>query len=120
MFYSIGGSKWIGDLGEWTVQAAGLLKFELEKRNISIADDAHKTLKLTITQGKLNSEFSGIRCIVMLKVEVGDGYTQTYEGNHINHSPFAQQARYHAGAGVITKAVTALLNDKNIISYLEK
>ncbi|MDY6790546.1 MAG: hypothetical protein SWH54_04675 [Thermodesulfobacteriota bacterium] len=120
VFYSIAGSKWIGDLGEWTEKAAGLLKFELKKRNINVTEDAHKILKLTITAGKLNSEFSGIRCIVMLKVEVADGYTQEYEGNHINHSPFAQQARYHAGAGAITKAVTALLNDKKIISYLEK
>ncbi len=120
VFYSIAGSKWIGDLGEWTGQAAGLLKFELNKRNITIAEDAHKILKLAITEGKLSSEFSGIRCVVMLKVEAADGYAQEYEGNHINHSPFAQQARYHAGAGAITKAVTALLNDKNIISYLQK
>jgi hypothetical protein len=120
VFFSGRGSEWIGDLGEWTEKAAGLLKFELKKRNITIVDDARKTLKLAITRGKLSHEFLGVRCVVMLKVEAADGYSQEYEGNHINSSPFAQQARYHAGAGAITKAVTALLNDRNIISYLEK
>lgn len=120
VFFSGRGSQWIGDLGEWTQQAAGLLKFELKKRNITIADNAHKILKLAIINGKLSSTFSGVRCIVMLKVETANGYNKEYEGNHFSHSPFGQQARYHAGAGAITKAVTALLNDKNIIRYLEK
>jgi hypothetical protein len=120
VFYGGMGSKWVGDLGEWTDQAIGLLKFELTKRDVTIADDAAKTLRLMITQGKLDSEFSGIRCIVMLKATTGSGYTQKFEGNHINHSPFGEQARYHAGAGALTKAVTALLNDEKIIRYLQE
>lgn len=119
VFYSVGGSKWVGDLGEWTEQAAGLLKFEMKKRNINITEDANKILKLAITEGELDSEFSGIRCVVKLKVEAGNGYIQIYEGNHLNSSPFAEQARYHAGAGAVTRAVTDLLNDRKIIEYLE-
>ena len=120
VFYRIGGSKWVGDLSEWTHNAVELLKFEMKKRDIVISEDATKVLKLSITEGKLDSEFAGIRCIVQLKVQAGNGYTQTYEGNHRNSSPFAQQARYHAGAGAVTKAVTELLNDRKIIEYLEK
>lgn len=119
VFYSVGGSKWIGDLGEWTDQAAGLLKFELNKQNVTITDDADKILKLAITEGKLVSEFSGIYCVVKLKVEAGNGYTQKYEGNHRNSSPIAEQARHYAGAGAVTRAVTDLLNDRKIIEYLE-
>jgi len=114
-----GGSKWIGDLGEWTGQAVDLLKFELNKQNVTITDDADKILKLAITEGKLSSEFSGIRCVVILKVEAGNGYTQKYEGNHRNSSPIAEQARRYAGAGAVTRAVTDLLNDREIIEYLE-
>ena len=119
VFKSGAGSKWIGDLGEWTGQAVDLLKFELNKKNVNITDDADKILKLAITEGKLSTEFSGIRCVVLLKVVAGNGYTQIYEGNHRNSSPFAEQARYHAGAGAITRAVTDLLNDRKIIEYLE-
>ena len=119
VFYSIGGSKWVGDLGDWTEQAAELLKFEMKKRNIIISENANKILKLAITEGKLDSEFAGIRCVVKLKVKAGNGYTQIYEGNHRNSSPFAEQARYHAGAGAVTRAVTDLLNDRKIIEYLE-
>ena len=119
VFKSGAGSKWIGDLGQWTGGAVDLLKFELNKKNVTLADDAGKILKLAITEGKLITEFAGIRCVVKLKVEAGNGYTQKYEGNHRNSSPIAEQARRYAGAGAVTKAVTDLLNDRNIIEYLE-
>ena len=119
VFRRAGSNKWIGDLGDWTENAVDLLKFELKKRNINITEDANKILKIAITEGKLSGEFGGSRCVVKLKVEAGNGYTQIYEGNHLNSSPFAQQARYHAGAGAVTRAVTDLLNDRKIIEYLE-
>lgn len=119
VFYRVGGSKWVGDLGDWTQNAVELLKFEMKKKDITISEDANKVLQLTVTEGRLDSEFAGIRCVVKLKVKAGNGYTQIYEGNHRNSSPFAEQARYHAGAGAVTKAVTELLNDKKITEYLE-
>ena len=119
VFYRIGGSKWVGDLGDWTQNAVELLKFEMKKKDIIISEDANKVLQLSITEGKLDSEFAGIRCVLMLKVKAGNGYTQVYEGNHRNSSPFAKQARYHAGAGAVTKAVTELLNDRKVIEYIE-
>ena len=119
IFKSGAGSKWIGDLGLWTEGAVELVKLVLNKQNVTLADAADKTLKLAITAGKLKTEFAGIRCVVKLKVEAGNGYTQSYEGNHRNSSPIAEQARRYAGAGAVTKAVTDLLNDRNIIEYLE-
>jgi len=119
IFKSGAGSKWIGDLGQWTEGAVELVKFELNKQNVTITDAADKILKLAITKGKLTTEFAGIRCVVTFEVEAGNGYTQTYEGNHRNSSPIAEQARRYAGAGAVSKAVTQLLNDKSIIQYLE-
>jgi hypothetical protein len=119
IFKSGAGSKWIGDLGQWTEGAVELVKLVLNKQNVTLVHDAGKTLKLAITAGKLKTEFAGIRCVVKLKVEAGNGYTQSYEGNHRNSSPIAEQARRYAGAGAVTKAVTDLLNDRNIIEYLE-
>jgi len=119
IFKSGAGSKWIGDLGLWTEGAVELVKLVLKNQNITLADDADKTLKLAITAGKLSTEFAGIRCVVTLEVEAGNGYSQTYEGNHRNSSPIAEQARRYAGAGSVSKAVTLLLNDRSIIEYLE-
>ena len=119
IFKSGAGSKWIGDLGLWTEGAVELVKLVLNKQNANLSDAADKTIKLAITAGKLTTEFAGIRCVVQLDVEAGNGYTQTYEGNHRNSSPIAEQTRRYAGAGAVTKAVTELLNDRNIIRYLE-
>ena len=49
VFYSVGGSKWVGDLADWTEQAVELLEFEMKKRNITISENANKVLKLAIT-----------------------------------------------------------------------
>jgi len=119
IFKSGAGSKWIGDLGLWTQGAVELVELVLNNQNVTLADDADKTLKLAITGGKLSTEFAGIRCVVKLDVEAGNGYSQTYEGNHRNSSPIAEQARRYAGAGSVSKAVTQLLNDRKIIQYLE-
>ncbi len=119
IFKSGAGSKWIGDLGQWTQGAVELVKLVLNNQNVTLADDADKILKLAITAGKLSTEFAGIRCVVKLEVEAGNGYSQTYEGNHRNSSPIAEQARRYAGAGAVTKAVTQMLNDRKIIQYLE-
>ena len=106
-------------MGLWTEGAVELVKLVLKNQNVTLAHDADKTLKLAITAGKLKTEFAGIRCVVKFEVEAGNGYTQTYEGNHRNSSPIAEQARRYAGAGAVSKAVTQLLNDKSIIQYLE-
>jgi len=44
IFKSGAGSKWIGDLGLWTEGAVELVKLVLNKQNVTLADDADKTL----------------------------------------------------------------------------
>lgn len=107
------GHKWTGNLTEWTGTAVSLLNTELQKRGISISEDASKVLKLSITQAEIIQGAWAIRCILNLKVETGDGYTADFEGN--NASP---ATLYRAIDGAITRAVTALLNDDNILKYL--
>jgi hypothetical protein len=120
MFLDGVGMNWEGDLGEWTDQAVGLLAIELKKRNVTIADDAPTTLRLKVTDGKLDHGFSGVECRVVLQVNAENGYGHEYVGRHISHSPIGEQARYHAGAGALTKAVTALLKDPEILRYLRE
>lgn len=116
--------KWVGDLSEWTDQAIGLLAYEFGLRNVKVSKDAAKTLSLAVTDGKLiraAGGIGGVRCIITLKVTAGNGYSKEFVGENINRwSPFGEQARYHAGANALTEAVIALLNDKEIIRYLQE
>jgi len=112
---------WVGDLNEWTIQAVDLLAQELTQRKVLISRGAAKTLRLAVTKGTLRSEITGVRCVIILKVTAGSGYFKEYEGNNIHRaSPFGEMARYYAGANALTEAVTALLNDDNIVHYLEE
>jgi hypothetical protein len=109
------GHKWMGNLNEWTDVAVSLLQTELQKRDINVTEDAFKVLKLNIIQAELIWGAWAIRCILNLKVETGDGYTVELEGN--NASP---ATLYRAVDGAVTKAITALLNDDNILNYLKE
>ncbi|MGA1840654.1 MAG: hypothetical protein ACMUIU_08515 [bacterium] len=109
------GHKWMGNLTEWTDVAVSLLRTELQKRDINVTEDASKELKLNITKAELIWGAWAIRCILNLRVETGDGYTVDLEGN--NASP---ATLYRAIDGAVTKAVTAMLNDDNILNYLKK
>lgn len=114
------GNKWVGDLGVWTDEAISLMSEELRKRNVNLSPDAKKALRIAVTSGRLSSEFSGVRCIVKMKVTAGNGYCAEYEGNNLNPSPLGEMARYYAGANALSSVVIAVLNDKAIRAYLEE
>lgn len=48
-----------------------------------------------------------------MAVETGDGYKRNYQANNTGES------FYRAGGGAITRAVAAMLNDKDILDYIE-
>ena len=108
------GHKYFADLNQFTETATELLKTELAKRDIEIAEGAEKQLKLSVTRVQLYWGFAAIRCILNVKVETLDGYIREFEGN--NASPWTL---YRACNGAITKAVGAMLNDDSILAYLK-
>ncbi|MBN1473231.1 MAG: hypothetical protein JW914_01320 [Syntrophaceae bacterium] len=113
--------NWVGDLYEWTGQAIELLASELEQRKMKVSPDSAKTLKLSVTEGKLLREATGVRCVITLKVIAGNGYSKEFIGENIHRaSPFGEMARYYAGANALTEAVIAILNDKELIRYFEE
>jgi hypothetical protein len=108
------GQTYHGDLTQFTATAVKLLGLELQKRGFRIGDrrESAKELKLAITNATLTMTY-GSRCTMSLAVETKDGYKRTYAG-------------YNAGwnydracDGAITNAVILMLNDKNIINYLQ-
>lgn len=122
VFKSSTAIDWVGDLSDWTGQAIDLLAYELQKRNVTVSPAASKKLHLSVVSGTLRSEvMAGVRCIIKLKVTAGNGYSREFEGNYIDRaSPFGEMARFYAGANALTAAVIALLNDDDIIGYLQE
>lgn len=110
----VGLGKMMGNLHEWTESAATLLKSELKKRSVAVADDAPKVLKLTITSAHLSSRPMGAASTVKIKVETGDGATVLLEG----HAASMQPPR--ACDGAVAAAVKAILTDKTVQNYLSK
>jgi hypothetical protein len=109
----------VGDLRTWTGSAVELAKGALEKQGVTVSDRSSKLLKFAITDAKVDAagvEFlaSLARCKISLKVETGDGYSQTYdETNKALNPPWACD-------GAMTSVVRSLLQDKNILDYLTK
>ncbi len=106
--------KYLGDLQLWSDTAVGLLRSELEKRKIQVTDTAKKTIKLNITHATAHWGFASIRCILTLEVETSDGLRKTFEGN--NASPWTL---WRACDGAVTRAITALLNDEEMLKFIK-
>ena len=107
--------KLFGNLQEWTDSVIGLLRSELEKRDIVPTEDADKQLRISVTQAKVETTVFTIRCFIYLKVETGDGYEKEIE---INSGSFAGIYE-RACDGAVTRAVAAILNDDTILAYLK-
>ena len=113
------GSSVVANLKEWTGIAVDLLRTELSKRGISVAEDAKKELKLTITQAK-SFRKTYTYTTLTLKVELGNGYIAKFQGENYSQSPLLHDAMGRSSGGAITRAVAAMLNDRKIISYLKE
>lgn len=117
---------WTANLQMWTETAIGVLKTELEKRDVTVTvgvdeerpsglfDKNAKLLKLSITSAELFWKFKDTGCTLNLKVETGDGYTTSFEKTDVSTD------LYDSCDGVVTKAVAALFNDDKILSYLAR
>ena len=109
------GHKWMGDKQKWTETATKLLKTELEKRGMIVTEGAQKELRISMPRANLFWGAFQIRCILYLKVETADGYTNEFVGNNASGATL-----YRACNGAITRAVGAMLNDNRILRYLKK
>ncbi len=114
LYYAQGFHKYMGDMQLWTDTAVGLLRSELENRNIQVADAASKFIKLKIIHASAYQGFATIRCIINLEVETSTGYKKTFEGN--NTSPWTL---FRACDGAVTLAITAMLNDDEILRFIK-
>lgn len=106
---------WEINLKETTDVAVGLIKTELSKRGFQIQDNANKVLQVIIGDVQSSLTFRGFtahKCTMDLRVKPGNGYFKQYQEYNVGLLPtncdFA-----------ITKAVSAMLSDEDIINYLK-
>ena len=105
--------KYTANRHQVTDTAIQVLATELEKRNISISNDADKQLRLAIHDVSIVYPFAHFRCVLHLKAETGNGYIGDFEGNNVAGQP------ERACGGAVLRAVAAMLNDDTILAYLK-
>lgn len=104
--------KWDVDLQNWSETASNLVRSEFKKRGVAVTDKASTVLKLSVTRAELVWKFWKIRSMLTLRVTTGSGYAAGYDV--VNESIDL----YDSVDGAVTKAVTAMFLDKNILNYL--
>ena len=103
------------DYNTLSSEAAGLLKKELEKNGVPISADANKKIELVVTNFELEARSLSFVFYVRLSLEAetGDGNIYTFKVNNTGTS-FER-----ACGGAITRGVADLLNNTNIIGYVQ-
>ena len=108
-----------GDLYSWTEAAVVLLGEEVKKAGLEVKSGGNKSIKVTVVEVKLG--VSGIDFVaaiakgyVRIKVEAGDGYMKEYIGERNALAPPS------ACDKALTEAVTNILKDSHIVSYLSQ
>ena len=107
---------WEVNLKETTDVAVELIKKELSKRGFQIQDNANKILEIIISDVRVGLAHVGIfavnKCTMVLKVRPGNGYFKYYQ--EYNHGLLPTNCDF-----TITKTVSAMLSDEDIINYLK-
>jgi hypothetical protein len=108
-----------GDLYSWTEAAVVLLGDEVKKAGLEVKSGGNKSIKVTVVEVKLG--VSGIDFVasiakgyVRIKAETGDGYVKEYFGEKNALAPPS------ACEKAMTEAVTNILKDSHIVSYLSQ
>lgn len=100
-------------LFEFTDVAVASLNSELSQRGMTISDDAEKVLKLAVTDAQISEVGFRWKCAVSLDIETDEGYKASYVVNNLTPS------NTRVCGGAITMAITELLKDQKVISYLK-
>lgn len=102
------------DYRQYTEIAIRLLKGELEKKGVRVVEKAAKEIKLSIVDLKVLPMPGVMRCILNYTVETGDGYVRGKQviGANWNFKTAIDMA--------VTNVAIGVLNDENVLNYVEK
>jgi hypothetical protein len=110
------GHSYYGDFHQYTTACIDTLTKELERQKIQVSENASKVLSLAVTGAKQKANAFDFAASVTLTVKTGSGLEKQYvgeqtHGNFYGTTPAVEHALAHC--------VEQMLNDSDIISYLE-
>jgi hypothetical protein len=106
---------WLANYNAWTDVAIAITDRELQKRGMTLAADAGKTLDLAIESGITETGWVKITSTIVMRATTGDGYTATFTG--VNSSAMAANTERQID-GAMMRCVVQMLSDPRIAAYL--
>ena len=110
------GHKYIGTLSEFSDSAVGTVKIALGGQNVKFDDTSAKKLEISLPQVFCEIGMVKLRATVVLKAKTADGLEKEYKGWYNYMHGFATTAAFERA---ISSCVSQMLNDPEIIVYLE-
>ena len=114
--------KWPGwtvyaDYQKYTESAIGAVKNVFESKNITVNDNAQKVLKLDVYEALSEQGMVKFRFTAKMKVVTGSGVQKEFTGIHNYGNGYGTT---FAAERSIAQCVAQMLNDKDILKYLEE
>jgi len=113
---SWGGWRVYADFYEYTESSISTAKNILERQNIKVNNSADKILELSIYDAKSERGMWAFQVTTTLRVKTANGLKKEYVGVQKHGSGYGTTSAIEK---TLAKCVTQMLNDKDIIRYLE-
>lgn len=111
----LGAHEYYGSLGQLSRAVASQLAIELSKRGIEVEDNAPKSIRINLSNARLERGLFRIRAHFDIDIEAGNGYSREFA---ISQSTALTVPRAYNAA--VARAVTEILNDRKVIFYLRE
>lgn len=110
------GWKIYADLYKYTESSIGTAKNILERQNLIVKDNAEKILELSVYDAKSEQGTWTFQVSTALRVKTGNGLQKEYLGVQKHGNGYGTTSAIEK---TLAKCVKQMLNDKDIIRYLE-
>lgn len=110
------GWKIYADLYKYTESSIGTAKNILERQNLKVNNTADKILELSVYDAKSEQGSWAFQVTTALRVKTGNGLQKEYVGVQKHGSGYGTTSAIEK---TLAKCVAQMLNDKDIIRYLE-
>lgn len=112
---NVGAHKYYGSLQSLTDGIVDQLSKEMQNRHLEIKNEAKKSLEITVNRADFEQGMWKIAATIEVTVKFGNGKTKFYTIR--NSSPATVDRTYD---GVVAIAVIKLINDTEILTYINE
>lgn len=105
-----------GDLHKYTESTIAAAKNVLERQNISVKDNANKSLELTVYSAESEQGWVTFRVRAALRVKTGDGLVKEFQDTIRHANGYGTTS---AMERTLARCVVQMYNDPDVLKYLE-